>query len=307
MPMIRINSTRDALVLHDNRPARVSAALTNGHCSEGPVIVMIHGFKYRPGHTKACPHRTIFATDATRGAAAWPRHLGFGLGGSEEGLAVAFGWDARGPLGQVHGRAGAAGRQLAGLLAEIRRITPRRPVHILTHSLGSEVAFEALVHLPPGAVGRVLCLTGASFRSTARRAMASPAGRGAELVNVVSRENDLFDCLFEWLVRPPQPGDRVIGHGLEARNIVTLQLDHPAHLAALAGLGNPIPPAQRRICHWSGYMLPGVLRLWARAMRTPEQLPIARMAPTPPAPRWSRLVARPQFAAAISGSGRPAV
>ena len=307
MPMIRINASGDGLVRHNSDSAAILPALRHGLAGRGPVIVMVHGFKYRPGHPRACPHRSIFATDATRGAAAWPRHLGFGLGDRDEGLAVAFGWNARGSLPRIFRSAEAAGRRLAELLAEIRRFAPGRPIHLLTHSLGSEVAFEALRHLPPSSVRRVICLTGASFRSTALRAMASPAGRTAELVNVTSRENDLFDFLFEWMVRAPQPGDRAMGQGLEARNIVTLQLDHPAHLRALASLGNPIAPARRRICHWSGYMRPGVLRLWSRAMRAPEQLPLAVMAPTPPAPRWSRLMVLPQLGAFLSDTGKPAI
>ncbi len=306
MPMIRINATSDGLALHANDTALVTPTLRDGLNGRGPVIVMIHGFKYRPAHARTCPHRLIFASDATRGSAAWPRHLGFGLGHRDEGLAIAFGWDARGPLPRVFRSAGLAGRRLAELLTEIRRIAPNRPIHLLTHSLGSEVAFGALMHLPRCSVRRVLCLTGASYRSTAQRAMASPAGRTAELVNVTSRENDLFDFLFEWTVRAPQLGDRAIGQGLDGRNIVTLQLDHPDHLQALARLGAPITPASRRVCHWSGYMRPGVLRLWARMMRHPEQLPLALLAPTPPAPRWSRLVAWPQLGRLLSERGTPA-
>ncbi|WP_168797777.1 alpha/beta hydrolase [Aliishimia ponticola] len=259
----------------------------------GPIIIMIHGFKYRPGHGSACPHGSIFATDTARGAAAWPRHLGFGLGHEDEGLGIAFGWNARGHLRQAYKRAATAGQELAALITQLRTRAPGRRIHILTHSMGSEVAFCALPHLPAQSVSRILCLTGASFRSTALAAMDSPAGRTAELVNITSRENDLFDWLFEWSVPAPQRGDRAMGHGLKSRNIGTLQLDHPEHITALARLGSHIAPPNRRVCHWSGYLRPGALRVWARAMRQPEQLPLHLIAPSPPAPRWSRIVALP--------------
>ena len=305
MPMIRINAGASGLERHAAR-ANLTETLFQGLDGDGPVIVMIHGYKYRPGHRHACPHRTIFARDASRGSAAWPRHLGFGLGLPQEGLGIAFGWDARGHLPLVYRRAQESGRHLAELLCRIRAIAPRREVHILSHSLGSEVAFEALQHVPAGTVRRLLCLTAASYRSTAQRAMESPAGRTAELVNVTSRENDVFDFMFEWLVPAAALGDRALGQGLEARNIVTLQLDHPDHLQALARLGSHIAPPARRICHWSGYLRPGVLRVWARIMRHPDQLPLHLLAPTPPAPRWSRLMVSLRRSALLPSGAKPA-
>lgn len=300
MPVIRVNASAQGLELHGLARAGLGRELRDGLAvAQGPIIVMIHGYKYQPGQHAYCPHRSIFATDQTHGPAAWPRNLGFGTGFPDEGLGIAFGWDARGHLPAVYRRARDTGQQLASLLLELNRAAPERPVHILAHSLGAEVAFEALHHLPAGTIDRLITLTGASFRSTAREAMRSAAGASAELLNVSSRENDLFDFLFECLIRAPEPGDCAIGHGLNERNIATLQLDHPAHLAALAGLGHQVAPARRRICHWSGYMRPGVLRLWAQAMRNPERLPLALMAPTPPAPRWSRLIGWPGAGGAV--------
>ncbi len=292
MPILRINATRQGLALH-RRARPVKAALPHALVGDGPIIVMIHGYKYRPGCPVHCPHRSIFAMDPARGADAWPRHLGFGLGNADEGLAIGFGWDARSPfLHHVYERARAAGWQLAGLLSEIHARAPHRPIHLMTHSMGSEVAFEAIQHVAPGTVHRMVSLTGASFQQTALLTMESPAGRCVELINVTSRENDVFDWLFEWLVRAPKPGDRAMGQGLTARNIVTVQLDNARHLEALAALGSQIAPPRRRVCHWSGYTRPGVLRFYAHALRRPEAMPLHLMAPTPPAPRWSRILAR---------------
>lgn len=295
MPMIHVNATARGLAVHGKAKARIDTALNAGLDSDGPVIVMIHGFKYRPGQPANCPHKSIFAQDSNRGLDAWPRNLGFGRDHQREGLGIAFGWDARGWFPDKYKHAQQMGTQLAGLLALIHARAPHRPVHILAHSLGAEIAFQALMQTPRGAVQRIVSLTGASFRSTARQAMASEAGQVAELINVTSRENDLFDFLFECLVRPPERGDCAVGHGLEARNIVTLQLDHPDHLAALTRLGHPIAPSASCVCHWSGYTRPGVLQLWSRVMRAPEQLPLALMVPTPPAPRWSRLMRWPRL------------
>jgi hypothetical protein len=307
MPILRINSRVDGLELHDAPKADVLSALRVAARGFGPVIVMVHGYKYLPGKPRRCPHGSLFAAAADGAHAAWPHHLGFGRGAPGEGLALCFGWEARGKLTAAARRATKAGRHLADCLREIHTAAPRRPVHILSHSLGSEVALEALHHLPPGAVQRIVALTAASYRSRAGAAMATPAGRQAELLNVTSRENDLFDFLFEWAVDAPERGDRALGHGLDGHNIATLQLDHPAHLAALAALGHTLAPAQRRICHWSGYLRPGTLRLWADVMRRPRALPLARLAPTPPAPRWSRLIAWPPAAATRPRSPEAAV
>lgn len=162
--------------------------------------------------------------------------------------------------------------------------------------MGIELALSALHHLPAGAVQRIISMTGAAYRSSARDALASEAGRGALLINIASRENDLFDFLYECLIPPPERGDRAIGAGIEAENAVTLQLDNPETLAALARLGHPLDAPRKRICHWSSYTRPGVLRLYNDMLRRPEiwTLKTLKHAEHPrTAPRWSRLVHRP--------------
>jgi hypothetical protein len=139
-------------------------------------------------------------------------------------------------------------------------------------------------------------MTGAAYRSSARDALTSAAGRAALLINVTSRENDLFDFLYECLIPRPERGDRAIGAGIEAENAVTLQLDNPETLAALARMGHPLDAPRKRICHWSSYTRPGVLRLYNDVLRRPDHwtLKALKHAEHPRAqPRWSRLVHRP--------------
>jgi hypothetical protein len=143
-------------------------------------------------------------------------------------------------------------------------------------------------------VHRILSLTGACYSARAAGALATPAGRAAEVINVTSRENDAFDFMYERLIAPPRPGDRAIGHGLDAPNAVTLQIDHPTTIGHLDRLGMPIAGPDRIVCHWSSYTRPGLLRCYNRLLRTPERYPLAALRPalTRPDPRWSRLLPR---------------
>lgn len=307
MPQLRINATEAGLWLQGS-PQCARSALMRAAKGDGPVIVMIHGFKYDPALPGHCPHARLFGT----GADGWPHALGFGAGQQDEGLAVSLGWGARGPLRQAYRAAGAQGAALAGLVHLLRRAAPARPVHFIAHSLGAELALSALGLLPPGSVQRVLLLTGASYRSRATAALSSPAGRTAELFNVVSRENDLFDFLFERMVTPPCLNDRAIGQGISAPNAVNIQLDCAETLDTLARLGLPVAPPQRRVCHWSSYTRGGVMALYARLMRRPDTLPLAvlrAILPPAPAPRWSRLPLAPhgktRNMGAVTTAGNP--
>jgi hypothetical protein len=164
--------------------------------------------------------------------------------------------------------------------------------------MGSELVLEALHHLPAGTINRILSLTGASYGSRVHDALGTPAGRTTEFINITSRENDPVDFLFERLITPPRPGDRAMGFGIEAPNAVTLQLDCAGTLDHLDRLGAPIAQAKRRVCHWSSYTRPGVLQFYNDLLRRPHQLPLRTIRsglPGAPAPRWSRLVARPSL------------
>lgn len=224
--------------------------------------------------------------------------MGFACGHADEGLAIAFGWRARGNLWRAQRSAWAAGVALAQAIHAIRSVTPRRPIHAITHSMGSEVIFEALHHLPENAMQRIITITGASYASVAQAAMETPAGRTAELINVTSRENDLFDAMFEQLIVADVPNDCAMGAGINLPNAVTFQLDCPHTLAALTRFGGHIHIGRRRICHWSGYTRPGALQFYARALRHSDDVTLdALQDALPPAlaPRWSRIFATPHM------------
>ncbi|MEX0278466.1 MAG: DUF726 domain-containing protein [Ruegeria sp.] len=299
VPVVRINAIGDTYALHQStRPP--SSALKQAHQTQGPVIIMTHGYKYRPDAINACPHRHILSLHGTSYSTyspSWPKQLGYGSGFEDEGLGIAFGWNAQGPLWSAHHRALEAGRALADLIHEVHRMSPNRPIHFIGHSMGTELVLEALHHLRPGALSRIISMTGAAYQSRALQALSTPAGRSAEFINITSRENDLFDFLFEWAIRPPKRGDRCIGSGLHASNAITLQLDCPRTLDHLSRLVFPVGDPQRRICHWSSYTRPGVLRVYNALLRHHNRLTLPALQngiPERSARRWSRLFALPR-------------
>lgn len=311
MPILRLNAGPDGLALHGS-PAPARPALRSAAAGKGPVIILIHGFKYDPSASHFCPHSRIFgrtphpeSTHHTQ----WLRALGFACGHANEGLAIAYGWRARGNIWRAQRSALAAGVALADAIRTIREIAPHRPIHAITHSMGSEVAFEALHHLPAHAVQRIVAITGASYASVVRAAMETPAGRTAELLNVTSRENDVFDAMFEHLIARKTPNDRAMGSGLELPNAVTLQLDCQKTLAALTRFGGYIHAPKRRVCHWSGYTRPGALQFYARALRHSDDVMLHALQDALPgasSPRWSRMFAMPQFPTHLLGSQKTA-
>lgn len=299
MPILRLNAGADGIALHGSpaSAAQVTASATKG---TGPVIVMIHGFKYDPDCRRHSPHRLIFSGAShpiMNNKVQWLHHLGFGNRDNDAGLAIVFAWRARGSLWRAQRAAVSAGRQLAQVVRSIKERAPHRPVHVISHSMGSEVIFEALDHLPACSVDRIVALTGASYASRAVRAMTeTPAGRTASLINVTSRENDPFDFLFERLIASPEPGDGAMGQGIDLPNAVTLQLDCPRTLATLSQFGGQIAPAVRRMCHWSIYTRPGALQFYGRLLRQADDIPLGALRqalPEAPAPRWSRMLGAP--------------
>lgn len=290
MPLLRINASADGITLHGS-PQPAARRLCAMAARPGPAIIMVHGFKYAPGSSLHCPHRKIFG----RGPHSWPRHLGFEGSSPDEGLAIAFGWQARGSLKSMHQRAADLGESIAVIVALLRAHSPARPIHIIAHSLGSEAALNALAHLPQGAVDRIVLLTGASFAGSAATLLNTPAGRAAEVLNVTSRENDLFDAAFERLVPAAQSGDRAIGQGIAAPNVANIQLDCHGAIAGLSQMGFDVGTASKRVCHWSAYKRPGIMQFYNSFLRSPDRFPLTglqRILPTEVAPRWSRLFAR---------------
>jgi len=311
MPILRLNAGPGGLIVHGS-PAAALPTVRTAARGTGPVMVLIHGFKYDPEDTAFSPHTSIFGTEMHHhkdGNVQWLRHLGFCSGNSDEGLAIAFAWRARGNLWRAERAARVAGQHLAEVIALIRRAAPRRPVHVISHSMGSEVVFEALQNLPAHAVQRIIALSGASYASRATAAMQSRAGRTAELFNIISRENDVFDFMYERLIAPPSAGDRAMGMGLELPNVANLQLDCAHTLAALTRFGGHVAPPARRMCHWSGYTRPGALRFYAHVLRNPPAVALCalqQVLPVALAPRWSRMFAPPKLTLALPMAQKPA-
>jgi pimeloyl-ACP methyl ester carboxylesterase len=293
MPLLRLNATPAGLALHESAsPALPRLAELGG--TDGPAIIMVHGYKYAPGSAQHCPHRKIFG----HGLDGWPAQLGFAEGTVREGLGIALGWPSRCRLALAQRRARALGLTLADIVEELRRQRPLRPVHVIAHSLGAEAAFAALPHLPAGSIDRMVLLTGACHAGRALRMLDTPAGRSVEVLNVTSRENDLFDAAYERMIRPEILGDRAIGHGIAAPNVVNLELDCPRSLEWLRAIGFDVADPERRICHWSAYRRTGVMPLYSEFLRAPETLPLSWLKtrlPGEPRPRWSRLLATPDL------------
>jgi len=262
-----------------------------------PVVVLIHGRGYRPGHVAACPHRLLFS-DRAQGSGgrfmSWPRRLGIAAQGAlqDRGLAIGLGWDSRGDIWTATRAADRAAADLAGLVTLLRRLAPDRPVDLVGHSLGVRVMMGALPRLHAGAVGRMILLAGAEFADRARAALTTPAGRAAEVINITSRENDLFDWLFETALAP-FGGWQALGAGLgDLPNVVDIQIDGAAARDGLARLGLRLSAPRLRICHSSVYLRPGVFRLYRRLIHGRDRIPLATLRALlsgPMDPRWSRL------------------
>ena len=301
MPHISLNATAQGLTPAEPGPPlghRLAAALAAAPGK--PVVVMIHGYRYAPHRPHANPHTHILALQPRldcRKAISWPRHLGFGRS-PDEGVAIGFGWQANGSLWRAYHVAEQAGQALACLIGQIAQIDPARRVDVVAHSLGARVLFAALPLVAAGTVGRVILMAGADFQSCAVTALQTPAGRMAEVFNITTRENDLFDAALELLIKSPVRGDRALGQGLatSARNWLDIQVDQARTLGALAALGHRIAPPHLRVCHWSAYLRPGLFALYRALLTEPASLPLALLRAHLPGaadPRWSRLFARP--------------
>lgn len=290
MPVVKVNANH----VPPRRLWQAAETLPEG----APIIVMLHGYRYSPSEPAHDPHRHILSLDPdrrARRATSWPRALGFGTGRPEEGLAVAYGWEARGSLGGAYRRAGEAGASLAGVVSRLADQTGR-PVALIGHSLGARVALQALRDAEAGSVARVILLTGAEFRDEAAEALDTPAGHSTEIINITSRENDLFDfALEQWMSLGRR---QALGFGLDrpAANWVDVQIDHAETLAALDMLGFPTERRPLRLSHWTPYLRRGLFDFYRTALCQPWALPLGMLRARLPGriePRWSRLLAGP--------------
>ncbi|ARC87835.1 alpha/beta hydrolase [Rhodovulum sp. MB263] len=310
MPLIQVNATGERPEPQGGT-ARLGPLLDRalaGLAPRAPVAVLIHGLKFSLSDPAQSPHRHILALapeDRCWKAVSWPRALGFTGQGRAEGLCIAFGWEAGHNVWRAYEEAPRAGLALARLIEAVRERAPGRRVDLLAHSLGARVALSAMSGLAEGAIGHAVLMAPAEFAPAARSALGSAAGRQARVLNVTSGENDLYDWLLERFVARRGDGP-TLGRGLGRTepNWTDLRIDDAATLAALARLGHPVAPPERRVCHWSPYARPGMLELYAALIRgaLPYDLLRARL-PEARAARWSRLLALPRVALPLPFAG----
>lgn len=272
MPLVQVNVDGDVARLSSGARAAPTLRGLVGQLRAGaPIIVLIHGYKFSPFAVERDPHRHILSLAPARAcwkAVSWPRGLGFGDAGATDGLVIALGWEARGSIWRAFAEAGRVGGVLAELIGQL---CADRPVDVVGHSLGARVALAALPNLAGGQVGRMILMAAAEFRTAARTAFDSPAGRSAEVINVTTRENDLFDMLLETFVSPME---RTICNGLGTPrdNWLDLRIDSDATRASLGGLGFPIAAPSGRVSHWSVYLRQGLWPFYTALLREREAL-----------------------------------
>ena len=169
MTFLRLNLVGDARIALHGSAQDARGALLRAARGTGPVTLLIHGYRCAPGHKRHCPHARLFAP---RGD--WARSF---AGGEAPGLAIALGWNARGSFARAYLRARRLGADLAAVIALLHAAAPRRPVNLVAHSLGPELALAAVAAAPAQSLARVVLLAGASFESHAEAALGRPAGR----------------------------------------------------------------------------------------------------------------------------------
>lgn len=306
MPILRINASGHIAqrASTEAEPLSLQAALA-GLPRRNPVVIMLHGFGYSPNHPHSCPHDHIFKggeDHPLRRAQSWPLRLGYGPGTPDRGLCIAFGWNAGGSIWRAHREAARAGLALAQLVGHITDHT-KAPVNIIAHSLGVRLALAALPHVTPGKIDKMIFMTGAELKSTAETALGTPAGLRTQVLNISSRENDIFDFMFEWLLAPHRRGARALGAGLALPHCVTAQIDHPLHLEGLRSLGLHVAATTKPMCHWSSYLRPGLFSLYRAFLDVDTPLGLAdfrAVLPSPPTPRWSGLRGMQPYGDAIA-------
>ena len=244
-----------------------------------PVVILIHGYRYRPGHATCDPHRLILSRDAGPGAGdiSWPHHLG--IRDDRGALSIGFGWNGFGTLRQARDEAGRAGLALAALIRRIRILSPGRRVNIMAHSLGAKVLLSALPALEPSDIARAVLLFPALLARETAAAATLRASAGMEVIRVTSRENLLFDLIGAALVAGGWDGPVSPSVTGALPGWTDLPIDCAATLAHLATEGFPIATRQRRVCHWSSYLRPGIFALYRALLTAPDPLPLAALAP----------------------------
>lgn len=308
MALLRVNSLNGALTCPDDPTHDVIAILRDmlEELPAGvPIVILVHGYKFSPFSPRSNPHETLYSMvpdNPAKKIKSWPRQLGFHALDGRDGLCIAYGWHARKTrrlytpfLDEVYNRAGREGKSLAQLVNWLRMLAPMRKIDIMAHSMGARVALQSTAHITGDNLGRVVMMGGAEFGAFALHALTARAAKSAEFYNVTTRQNDLYDWLFEQYAPRPGPQDRAIGAGFSfsLKNWIDIQIDNQDILDWFKAQSVEISPPQSRICHWSFYTRPGVFELYARLLRnrhswTLDKLRnVERIATQDP--RWSRL------------------
>lgn len=259
--------TQDRLPSH----RRLQAGL-QGLRPKAPIVIMLHGFKYDPALPARNPHRHIFSVNPDKGAkrvASWPRRLGLR---GPKGMAIGFGWHACGTIWQAHRQASTAAEALTILVRRIHHHAPDHPIHIVAHSLGARVALQSLSVLPQDSLNRVILIAAAAFEHELTDALNSPAGRNAEVINIRSRANTLFDLMLRAAL--PHWGVTVGRGRITHPSLLDIDLDCNKTQSGLSSAGFSIARARCTICHWSGYLRQDVCALYRGLLHRPERTPL---------------------------------
>ncbi len=303
MAMLQITTGPTGLHLQNNQSDLWDTIRDTLTAHAGPVTVLIHGYRYEPGHPVHCPHDSLNSPAPKHPKNfSLPSNLGLACDDGHE-IGISFGWSARGTIWQAYRKAGLAGSDLAQLVDRIKSIDPKRNIRILAHSLGARVALRAMSESAPCIINRVILMAAAEFRTDALEALRSPGGYHCEVLHATSRENDIFDFVLERLISGSRQGDKMLGHRLlHAPNLACLQLDHPEGLMALSMHGYKIANPEHTICHWSPYRRKGVFRLYRDFLD--GQLSVRDLNDILPLglePRWTRLGRKIQPKAQVPG------
>lgn len=256
MDILRIDASDVGLSTSDGHPWKPAldrwlTRVPAGH----PVTILVHGYRYAPGHAVHDPHALIYSLKppkARRRAVSWPAHLG--------GHVIAFGWPARGTIWQASRAARDAGRALSALAGRIG--AGGRQVSFVSHSLGARTVLTALAELRPGVAHAAILMTAAAFADEAHAACSGEGASACRVLNVTTRENMLFDLAFA--AASGRPFARTVAQGLHDAppDWTDIRIDCVRTRRRLASFGWPIRSPARRVCHWSGYLRPGLFPIY---------------------------------------------
>ncbi|WP_420860780.1 alpha/beta hydrolase [Algirhabdus cladophorae] len=276
--------------------ATAFAALPSGSST---IIVLLHGFRYAPTAPHNSPHSTLYSltpnSRLARANVSWVGGLGIEAEATNGNLCIGFGWNARGTIWRANAQAQSAAIALRTTLRLLRARFAHRPIAILAHSLGARVALESLEGLSADTVARMVLMSPAVMQQHAQTALKTPAGRSTEVINIISRQNDLYDAALEWMLHPRDVQAKALGDGLghAQNNWLDIEIDHPQVSRALMQIGHPLGPAPATVCHWSCYTRDGIFDLYKAMLCKPRETPLPylrRHLGQPATPRWSRLI-----------------